>query len=171
MLQIRIVRGAHSVPRRLPEEWPRRRRGGGRHRNHKEGRMATRNCGAAGALGAEKDYPRKVSRAAGLRLRAGLALAPFFLLCATASSSLLAAPQQSNGSSLQEQNASSKEVDQLRKEVNELREDLKRLHALLESHAGAPETAITPAPQPTAAVQPAVPPTGVVTQVARHAPA
>src|SRR3981081_958543 len=132
--------------------------------------MATRNCGAASVLGAKKDYSRKVSRPAGLRLQAGVALALFLLLCLGAPSSLLAAPQQSSGSSAQAQNPSSKEVDELRKEVNELREDLKRLHALLESHVAGSEAAIAPVPQPAAGVQPAVPSTGATAQGAKPTP-
>lgn len=132
--------------------------------------MATRNCGAASVLVAEKNYLRKISATVGLCLRAGLGLVLFLLFCTTNSRSLLAAQQQSGGSSVQEQNSSSKEVDQLRKEVNELREDLKRLHALLDSRAAVPETAGAPAPQPAAGMQSAAPSTGVVAQGANPAP-
>jgi len=132
--------------------------------------MTTRNCGSAGVLVAEKSCPRKVSETAGPHMRAGLGLVLFLLLCLTISSSVLAAQQQSGGSNVQEQNASAKEVDQLRKEVNELREDLKRLHTLLESRGAVSETAIAPAPQPAAALQPAAPSTGVVAQAAQPAP-
>src|SRR2546427_5285165 len=131
-----------------------------------EGRMTTRNCAAAGIFAAEKNYLCKRSWTAGLRARAGLALALTLLPlpCFTSSSGTLAAQQKTSGESAQEQNSVSKEVDQLRQEVGELREDLKRLHALLESHAAGSETASVPAPQPSAAVQPAIPSSGIVPQ-------
>src|SRR6266850_7581704 len=150
----------------------RRDSGGGRVHNLMEVRMATRNYTAAGVIAAEKNYRCKRSWTAGLRVRAGLALALTLLPlpCFTSSSGTLAAQQKTSGESAQEQNSVSKEVDQLRKEVGELREDLKRLHALLESHAAGPVTTSVPAAQPAAATQLAIPSADVAAQAAKPAP-
>jgi hypothetical protein len=125
--------------------------------------MATRNCGTAGVVVAEKSYPCKVGWAIGVHLRAMFLSVLFFTLSLAAPRGALGAQQQASGASAQEQTHSPDEVNQLRKEVSELREDLKKLHALLDARTSGAEATTAPVPQP-ATIQPAVQPSSVAAQ-------